>query len=114
LVGDIEPSSPGAFSGLRALDISNNDFSGSLPAWTKDILNFRFDGNFTISDTSSSSSGLGGGATAGICIGVTAGVIILVALGVVLWNKVFYPFKLDNRVDKKREFEKYDIFFGYI
>ena len=96
LSGPIGPEdSSGAFRQLDLLDVSDNNLSGSLPAWTDSVKTFiagtgntftaASDANAASSDTSS--SGLSGGAIAGIVIGVLAGVGCIAAAIVLFIRK---------------------------
>lgn len=116
LSGEMGPASSEAFQTLKSLNVENNNLRGQIPDWTRYINNIETSGNefglpvessspqLGAEETSSSGSGLSGGAIAGIVIGTIFGVCLLVGLGIFGWKK----YKNNSLPGQEQKFEKYE------
>lgn len=88
LTGNIGPKgNVDAFQSLKSLKVSNNMLEGALPQWTQYVPDLQTPGNNLGPQDTSTSSGLSGGAIAGIVIGTLVAVVVLIGATVFLWRR---------------------------
>lgn len=89
ITGDLGPREyDDAFKSLKTLKVVNNMLQGHLPSWTRYVPDLQVEGNDISSlDYQSTTSGLSGGAIAGIVIGTVIAIAVLVIVTVLLWKR---------------------------
>jgi len=89
LTGEIGPGyDDDAFQSLTSLNVQDNELEGPLPEWTRYVPNLETRGNNLSPPDQSTSSGMSGGAIAGIVISGTLLAVTLLTIGsIFLWKR---------------------------